>query len=547
MSELSPAVHRGLLVAAFLLSAAVLVALARPRGSWGDRLRRRFVLGVPWGTLLTLGLVLAVYLFLQGGLDRWYDPLVIPFRAWSYFYPLGMLAGGLAHAGPGHLIGNLLGTIVFGTLAEYAWGHFPTTRGAQSFRSLREHPFARILAFPSGAAVAAVLGTLFGLGPVVGFSGVVFAFAGFALVRFPLATVVLLAAGDVVNLTYRALQHPELRTTVRPSFSPPWWAGVAIQGHALGVLTGLVAAAVLFRRRDELPSPAVLWLAVLAFGVERGLWAIYEFRGGDTYVLYRAAGLAVVFVMAALVGAAVFASRRTLVGAIDLSRREAAVGLLLAVALAVGLVAVPYNLLTVEETGIEDAEATVETGDYTVFYDEGIQHRLVAAYDTPFYNASGVTASGVIVTSRERGIWWEVLSKGALAFRGRETVPVGGVGWRETVVANRTGWSAVGGPTAYKVHLAAAGGERRLAYRSAPADAEPIVAGRNVTVEPADDRFQLVVSRNNSTLGRTPIPGPNATATAGDLRFVRENRTVYAVANETRVRIATMERYRGNR
>jgi membrane associated rhomboid family serine protease len=542
MTEVPPVAHRAFLVAAFLLSAGLLLKLARPRGDWGSRLRRRFVLGVPWGTLLTVGVVLSVYLFLQGGYRQWYSPLIIPFRAWSYFYPLGMLTAGLSHAGPNHLVGNLLGTVVFGTLAEYGWGHFPTRRGARSFRSLREHPFARIVAFPLAAVVAAVLESVFGLGPVIGFSGVVFTFAGFALVRYPIATIVLLAVSDVVSLAFRAWRSPLLEASPSPSFSTPWWAGVAIQGHAFGLLLGVVAGAVVVRRRDSIPSAGRLWLAALAFAVARGMWAVYSFRGGNTYVLYRAVGLALLLVLATLVTAAVVASGRTLVAAIDLSGREAALGLLVALALAVGLVAVPYNLLTVEETGVED-RTTVEAGDYRIFYAEEIQHRLVGAYDLPFYNATGVTTSGVIVTSEARGIWWQVLSTGELAFGGRRTVTVGGVGWRETVVANRTGWSAVGNDTAYRVALHERGEPQRVAFQSGPVEAKPVVAGRNVSVAPVEDEFALVVTRNNSTLGRTPVPGHNLTATAGGLTFVRENRTVYARYNDTKVAVATKEEY----
>src|SRR6056297_2629620 len=55
-------------------------------------LRRRLLLGVPWGTLLTITGVLAVYLFVQGA--YWHsDLLVTPFRTWSYFYPVGLLLG----------------------------------------------------------------------------------------------------------------------------------------------------------------------------------------------------------------------------------------------------------------------------------------------------------------------------------------------------------------------------------------------------------------------------------------------------------------------
>ncbi|MFB6352625.1 MAG: hypothetical protein ABEJ92_00915 [Halobacteriales archaeon] len=121
------------------------------RHDWGPARRSRLLLGVPWGTLTTGLFVLAVYLFVQGGLHHWRAPLVIPYRSWSYLYPLGMVVAPFAHNGVGHLTGNLLGTVVLGTLAEYAWGHFPTGRGAQSFAGWRSNPYVRaFVLFPAG-------------------------------------------------------------------------------------------------------------------------------------------------------------------------------------------------------------------------------------------------------------------------------------------------------------------------------------------------------------------------------------------------------------
>lgn len=531
-------------VVAVVASVAALWWLARPRGRWGVAVRRRFVLGVPWGTALTVGVVLGFYLFVQGGWNHWFRPVVLPFRAWSYFYPLGVLTAGLAHAGSNHLVGNLLGTVVFGTIAEYAWGHFPTDRGTTTFASLRTNPVARVLAFPVVAVLAAVVTGAFGLGPVVGFSGVVFAFAGFGLVRYPVVTVVAIAAGNVVDLLYRALNDPVVVASPGPSFSGPWWAGIAIQGHALGLFLGVVVAAAVLWRRGESPPAGRVWLAALAFTVSKGLWAVYTFRGGSTFVLYRAGGLALTFLLAALVTAGVAASGRDLVARIDLSRREAAVGLLVCVLLALAVVAVPYNLLTVGNPDVGQADGAVEVRDYTVYYAEGVPHQLVAAYDVPgIDSATNVTASGVIVVNPERGIWWETVSKDRLAFTGRARVRVGGVGWREVVVADRTGWTTVGGPATYKVFLHRAGGDPQLAFMADPATAAPTVAGRNVTVAPRTRGFGVVVSRNDSTLGRAPMPARNASVRVGGLRLVHRGQALYAVHNDTRVQVASEETY----
>ncbi|MFC7236274.1 rhomboid family intramembrane serine protease [Halosegnis marinus] len=534
------ALSRAVLLVGALASVATLFALARPGGRWGVRLRRRFVLGVPWGTLLTVALVAAVYLFVQGGWSQWYRPLVVPFRAWSYFYPLGMLTAGLAHSGPGHLMGNLFGTLVFGTLAEYAWSHFPTRRGSESFVSLRTNPFARILAVPVAAALLSVTTGLFALGPVIGFSGVVFAFAGFALVRYPVAAVVLLAAGDLVGLLYRSWLTPVVSASGSVGYSTPWWSGIAIQGHAVGVFTGFVLAVLLFRARDELPSPGKVWLGAVAYAAAQGLWAVYLFEGGDSYVLYRAAGLGLVFLLAAVVTAAATASRRDLVAAIDLSRREAAVGLLVAVLLALSLAAVPYNLLTVDDVAPE--EGSVEVRDYTVFYAEGVTDQYVAAYDLPFYEASNVTTSGLVVASDRRQVWWTAASRGQIAFAGRGGVRIGGLGWRDTVVAERAGWTVVGNRTVYTVHLRH-DGETTFAYASDPSRAEPTVAGRNVSFVARDTGFSVRVTDGGTTLGRAAVPTNNSSVRVGGLTLRRNGTRLFAERNGTSVRVGTRERY----
>ena len=73
MSVLPPSVGRaGLVVAA--LGVILAVRWLDRHHDWGRRGRERLVLGVPWGTLLVSGFVLAVYLLVQGGLENWYRP-----------------------------------------------------------------------------------------------------------------------------------------------------------------------------------------------------------------------------------------------------------------------------------------------------------------------------------------------------------------------------------------------------------------------------------------------------------------------------------------
>lgn len=536
-------VSRILLVGTVLLSVGILLRLARPEGEWGRTLRSRLVLGVPWGTLLTILLVLAVYLFVQGGLGNWYRPVVIPFRSWSYFYPLGVLTSGLAHSGPGHLLGNLFGTVIFGALAEYAWSHFPTERGSSSFGSWRSNPFVRILAVPLVAVLLAVATGMFALGPVIGFSGVVFAFAGFALVRYPVVTLVLVVAGDLVNLGYSALRSPVFTASGSTRYVTPGWSDIAVQGHALGIFIGIVLAILLFRRRGELPSPGRIWLGTLGYAAAQGLWALYLFQGGDTYVLFRAVGVAAVFALAALVTLAAKSSTRPLLPQTDLTRRQVAVVTLVGVLALVAAIAVPYNLLVVDETATP-AES-VEIRDYTVFYGEDVPNQYVGAYDLPIYNASGVTTSGVIVASPDRQVWQTVIPAGRLADGDARTVRVGGVGWRDTVVAQRVQWNVVGNRSVYTVRLDH-GVESTLAYTSDPSRATPTIDGRNVTVVSTRSGFRLSVTRRGTELGRTSIPVSNETTAVGGLSVENDEGTLVAVSGETRVPIARRASTRGN-
>ncbi|UIO99250.1 rhomboid family intramembrane serine protease [Halobaculum sp. CBA1158] len=555
---------RAAVVVAAVLAVAVTVALDRLAG--GERvavLRRRFVLGVPWGTLTVTGLVLAVYLFVQGGWTNWYSPVVTPFRAWSYLAPLGVAVSGFAHAGPGHLLGNLFGTLAVAPLVEYAVGHFPRERGSSSFGSARDNPYVRaFVLFPAATVAVGLASGAFALGPVIGFSGVVFAFVGAALVYRPLGTVVALSASGLISTAYRALASPVVEASGRPAYITPWWADIAIQGHALGLLVGVLAAAWLAAARgDDLPRPRRLALGALLVAVEQSLWAVYWYRGGETYVLYRGVGLALVAVAAVLVAALAVDRDAPPADTVrealrDLTPRRGSVAALLVVLAALSGPAVVVNLAAVDDDPLPGDP--VEVRGYTVTYAEGVENGMVSVVDVEaFGETTSVTTSGVLVRNPDRGVWATAVSKGRLAFAGRQRVVVGGLGWREVVTVTRRGWTTVGGDgPAYRVTLSH-DGETTLAYLSNASTAGPRIDGRNVSVAPTGSGFELVVAGDNDTV-RAPIPGENETVTANGLTFVREGRAVVALAGEvtgdpaagnvtapTRVRVATRERYGG--
>jgi len=543
--------QKALLVLAVVASLAVARSLSGEH-RWGDVLRRRLVLGVPWGSLLTVLGVLLVYWVLQGGWANPRDPVVIPFRSWSYFYPVGMLVSGFGHSGVGHITGNLLATAAFAPIVEYAIGHYPTARGSESFTSLSTNPYVRILAVPAGSLVAGLFTGFFSLGPVIGFSGVVFAYFGFALVARPLLAVVGLVASDVVGLVYRAFRYPYITRESQPGFFTPWWADVAIQGHAIGILLGAVLAIAFLRRRQENPNPFHLWLAALLFGVSENLWAIYRPVGASEFGLFRGAGTAAIFLFAAVLASAVAASDRPLLPSfprIDLpGRREVAMQSVVVLLVALSVAAVPFGVANVAGDLPQEAE-TVEVQDYTVTYVENVPNQYVPGFEVSFdafgqeiafdtREVSNVRSSGVVVFSEQRGIWIEAVSKGRLTFLGSAEVWVGGVGWRDRVIASRDGWSLQGNGSAYKVYLREDGERRRLAYRTNPVTAAPTIAGRNVSLTPTGRGFEVIVDRGNQTLGRAPVPDPSNETTVGGLTLNRTGRSLFGIRNDTRVQVA---------
>ena len=616
----------GALVAASL---AVVYKTDRPSGAWTRALRSRLLLGVPWGTLVAVAGVIGVYLFVQSGLENPGRPVVIPFRSWSYLYPEGLFWSSFAHANRGHITGNLLSTLVAGGIAEYAFGHFPggrevdgetgTLRSAlpsrasigrirseglsavgfdrglptaaslsavasgSGARSLAENPYVRALAIVPGAmALFGVLASLFVLGPVIGFSGVVFALWGFALVCYPIGTIAALTGATLVNVTYETLRNPVVTGEASGSYGPPGWANVAIQGHALGLIAGAIVAVWLVRRRrreteadpyaDRDTGPGavsraivsdggrgttalVAFGAVLLFGASRRLWAVYWYLGNERYELYRAIGLGLLAALAAVVALAV-AGRdeplrpdlavpepETVRGAVR-SLTPAAVGLLLlasALAVVAGPGVVP-NLVAVDDGDLPGDPIEVE--GYQVTYAENVENQLVSVVDVEaFGRSTSVNTSGVIVKNADREIWTTAVSRGNLAFWGYRAVDVGGAGWRETVWVQRVGWVAANGGPTYRID-ALRNETRSTLFTSEPARAEPRIDGRNVTVAAVEGGFELRVAHGGET-ERAALPVENETVTLRGVAFVREEDAVFAERGETRVRIATRERYEG--
>lgn len=505
------------------------------------RVRTRLLFGVPWGTIVVTVGVAAFYLFVQFGARHPTSPLVVPFVSWSYFYPLGVVSAPFAHASLGHVTGNLIATVALAPLAEYAFSHFPAGRGAPAFGSWRTNPYVRaFLLFPAGVFLVSLLTAVFSWGATIGFSGVVYAFAGFALVRFPLATVLAASAREVVSLLWSVLQDPITFASASPSFSSPWWAGIAVQGHLFGFLVGAVLAAILVARRDDRPSAARIWFGAVVLASSLSLWAVWWYGAVDDYVLYRAVGVLLVASLAILLTVVVRAGQRTLVK--DVSTRKVAFVVLLLPVVTMCVVAVPVNVTTVGEADLPGDP--VEIRGYEVTYAEDVTNERVAGVDLPYFSqATNVSASGIIVANEDRQVWTEEVSAGKLGFYGDRSVRVGGVGWTETVTVHRRGWVAAGGSAVYNVYVSPPEGDVRHVYASANSTADPRIAGRSVRVAAESGRFELDVVRNDSVVDTVGIPGENESVTAGGLTFVRNGSRVVAEYENTSITVASEETY----
>ena len=532
------------------------------RGRWRAVLTSRFVYGVPWGSLVTIAGVVGFYLFAQSGFTHWNDPAVLPFRSWSYAYPLGMLAAGFAHAGPGHLVGNVLGAVVLSPLVEYAWGHYPPSARRQRAPDSTGHahpppaaastvtgvassgvggvvpdwargPLARpwvraLVIFPLGIVVVSLLTSVFALGWSLGYSGTVFFLLGFALVALPLTTVVGMVVTSGVSVLFSTLQTPVVRATVSAGGpSPPGWAGVNWQAHLLGFLLGVVVALALLWYREEWPDPGRVAFAAVVVALARSLWLIWTSDGGE-FVQWRALG--VIFVLAvALLLVATVATDEPLVR--DISTRGVLFGVLVAIPIILALPSAALNAPGMADDPVPAAGVTV--ADYTVTYAEDVPH-----------GRTDGNASGVVVVSERRDIWSTPVSPAQLAHRERVTVPVGGVGWRESVEIKRIGWDVAGNDSVYAVTVSHDDQTVRP-FQSNASQVQSRIDNRTITVVATSEDFRLHVRQDGERVGSEPIPERNASVSVDGITFTTEKHddsdAVFAERDGTRVLVAQRE------
>lgn len=526
-----------LILGALVLSYVVVYRIDGHDSSFPD-LRKRFVLGIPWGTVLVILFLYGIYHAVQGAGDPG-GPNVIGFRSWSLWYPQGIFLSSFAHASESHLVGNVLGTAVFGALVEYTWSHYPTETGQQTFSSWRTNPFVRIGVVVAGIAAVGIAGALFVPGAVIGFSGVVFALAGFAIVARPLSAAGGMLGLQVVDLVYSGLTNPIGLAEADTRFVSPWWADTALQGHLFGMVLGVLFAVLLFRYRRVSPRLRYVWFAALVFAVTRSMWTIFWFLSETEFVLFRGLGAASVLVLASVVAIAAFPGDRSVVpGLVDVPLRTVGVSVLIGLVIIVAFAGVPYNLVDVSPG--EEIENGIEVDGYTVTYAEDVEDQYTSI-DLPVVGELlSVESSGVIVTSDERNIWALQTPADELAFEGYAVAVVGDLTTREVVVLNHTQWTLAGGNTTYKVYGQhwQVMDEQRLLFASPPARAGPVINGTTFGIAPSAEFYDIAVLRDNETVERTPVPPHNESVTLRGVTFTRDEDRLVATHQNTTLRFA---------
>lgn len=527
----------GMVLAVVLAGWFLYASTPRPRQPiWA--LRERLLFGLPIGTLLSATAVAAFFCVVQG----WWcneATLTLPFTSWSLRYPLGMALAPIAHQNLGHLIGNLAGFLIFGAIGEYVFGHFPSKRGATAFSRPWTNPYIRaFLVVPLVVYGVALLTSVFAWGPIIGFSGVVYAAVGFVLVRYPLLAVVGLVGRELTTTAFWAFRTPILTASAGSSYGSPWWANVAVQIHLLGLLTGAALGLwVIFHRDENGPSPGRLFLGTLLVASSLTLWALWWYTGPESYKLYRGPGVVLLVCLAVLMAYAARVDRSPVA---ELGARQFAVALFVVPVLVMGAVAMPINV-TMGEANTATPGETVTIEGYEIGYGESVPDpRFEPLNVTGLPTPDAPTASGVIVANEDRHLWTTAVGAGALKNSGTRTVAVGGLTWREEVTVRRAGWRAIGGGSAFVVRATTTDGQVTPLYESDPAVADAIVAGHRLAVLPVEGDFYLEASAwgNNSIEGlpaRAPVPEPGTETTLGNVTVGTARGTIWILHEGTRV------------
>lgn len=533
-------------IAVFLLTAVVsLYALRRVTdvSPYSRAVKSRLVYGVPWGTLTITTVLVAVYVLLQGGYSDT-GPVVVGYRSWSFAYPEAVFISSFAHHTTPHLLGNIAWFLVFGSLTEYAWGHYHADEGRSPFdydRAVREgwltNPIVRIGVFTGGVILYGVVSSLVTPGATIGASGIVFAVCGVAVFMLPKLSLVGIVIVEPVRVIVTALTTPVYTTTQATGMA----VDVSFTTHLFGLLTGVLIAFILSRHRADtrdVVSPGMVAVAVLGFTTATGLYAFTQPVTANTTVVFHAIGAAFILTVVVFTALMTVQDRVVLIQRVDLSAQDIAVGGVICVVLALSVIGVVYNVVPVTSG---TANASVEVNDHTVMYGENMDD----AYATAFSTASVIDApkqSGVIVTSADRNVWHVAVSAAELRRDQQTTVPVGGVGWREHVTVTRDEWHMPGHGPVYTV-TATHNNEETVLYNSDSVTSVNRVNGNTVTIRAENGSFFVTVHEAGNGTGTghetVRIPSAGESRTVGNITLERHGIELYATTNQTRVHIAS--------
>lgn len=501
-----------------------------PITAYARGMRRRWLLGVPWGTLVVIAWLFVVYLFVQRGWWHWYRPVVVAFTAVSMWDPTGWLLAGFSHVSPSHLRGNVTTTVVFAPIVEWIWGHRTDSDGRLSAPWIRA-----VVLFPLAVGGLTVIATLSSWGPVIGFSVGAYALVGIVLVHRPLLVIVGLLARSAVRFAWRTIDDPVQFAETSVHVVEPSWYGSAVQGHLVGLLIGVLVGLWLLGRTERTPpTPARLFGASVLLGVSLSLWTVWWIVGPEQFVLYRAAGAIVVLSVATLVTVGV-----TGVGLPVTEPRRVALGFILVAVLGMAIVGVGLNFAAAEPAP-ESPGLTID--DYRITYTERVTDGMVNVVDIEAFGlTTDVRTSGVIVASEERNTWRRTASKAELATHGVERFSVGGIGWSREVAAVRNGWVPLGSEPAYIVWLGV-DGDYEPSYDSDARRARTVLENRTFTIRPDNGTFYVDVQYKGQ-VETVPVPDTGGVVTAHGVDMFRDGQDIVAVIGESGVPIATRETY----
>lgn len=535
----SPIIGFLFLFGALALSLLSLHWLGIPLRSYHDTLRERWILGIPWGTLIVVSLLFFVYLFVQRGYWHWHRPVMVAFTAVSMYDPTGWLFAGFSHSSPSHLRGNVTSTLVFGPIVEWIWRHKPGETRHPVEPAWFRIPWVRaIVLFPFGIVLIGVTAALFSWGPVIGFSVAVYALMGISLLHYPFITLVALIARETIRVIWRTMTDPIVLAETAVRSVRPGWYGTAVQGHLVGLLMGVAIGLALLKYHRTRPSGERIWLASVLLGFYLSLWALWWIMGPEEFILFRAVGVGLVFLVAAVIALSVSLPQGAAIP-VQLSPHSVAIACLAVSIVGMGAIGIGLNFATSEAP---ETAVVLEVNDYKITYGENVPDGMVNILE---FEALGLTTdvrtSGVIVYSEQRQVWRQTVSASELETRGGAWFTVGGLGWSEEIRVQRAGWVPTGQDPVYQIWLADEE-QWHHAFASEEKTAQVRIAERTFTFVPEDGRFYLGVTYDNET-ELVEIPGVDETKTVHDVNITRHGRHLVASHNGTDVSIGTRERY----